>query len=151
MVAQLVSTTAERLKERMDELGIKQVDVIKACEPYGMVDKKNAIGKSHLSQYINGVNKPTQRKLTVLARVLNVNEAWLIGYDVPKEPITSDIKDHEKDNGGTTYVQPRTEEARILSRGIDQLPEEQRRQAVAMFELMFSKYINLKGEDKNDT
>lgn len=41
---------------------------------------------------------------------------------------------------------PKTEEARILSKGIDQLPEEQRKQAVAMFELMFSKYINLKGE-----
>ena len=132
MVPQLVSSTAERLKERIDELGIKQVDVINACKPYGMIDKKNAIGKSHLSQYINGVNKPTQRKLTVLARVLNVNEAWLIGYDVPKEPITSDIKENP-------------------AKSIDQLPEEQRRQAVAMFELMFSKYINLKGEGKNDT
>jgi len=44
-----------------------------------------SMGKSALSQYVNDKQSPDQDRLYLLAKTLNVNEAWLMGYDVPKE------------------------------------------------------------------
>jgi transcriptional regulator with XRE-family HTH domain len=78
-----ISSTSARLKEIMNEKGLKQVDIlIKAkpfCEKYGV-----RLGKNDLSQYINGKFEPGQEKLTILGLALDVNEAWLMGYDVEK-------------------------------------------------------------------
>ena len=75
------SSTALRLKEFMHENGLKQIDVLKLAEPfcnkYGV-----KLSKSDLSQYVSGKVEPGQNKLYILARALNVSEAWLIGYDV---------------------------------------------------------------------
>jgi transcriptional regulator with XRE-family HTH domain len=38
-----------------------------------------------LSQYCHGKVAPSQQKLFLLAAALNVNEAWLMGYDVPRQ------------------------------------------------------------------
>lgn len=77
-------TTAERLREIMKKKNLKQADVVRLCEPYA---KRLGIKfqKSALSQYLSGRNEPNQYKLTVLALALNVNESWLMGYDVPME------------------------------------------------------------------
>lgn len=69
------STTAERLKERMKELELKQVDVIKLT----------GIDKGALSSYLSGKYEPKDKTIFKLAKALNVNEMWLWGYDVPKE------------------------------------------------------------------
>ena len=75
------SNSAKRLQELMDRRGLKQVDVLRLCQPYcTMLGEK--LNRSHLSQYVNGRVEPSQRKLTVLAKALNVSEAWLMGYDV---------------------------------------------------------------------
>jgi repressor LexA len=77
-------TTAERLQEIMDLRGLKQADIVRLCQPYA--EKLGTkFQKSALSQYISGRNEPNQYKLTVLALALNVNESWLMGYDVPME------------------------------------------------------------------
>lgn len=77
-----VSNSSMRLKEIMEKRGLKQVDILNLCQPYC---KKNNIklSKSMLSQYVNGVAEPNQYKLYILASALNVNEAWLMGFDVP--------------------------------------------------------------------
>ena len=49
------------------------------------------MSKSHLSQYVNGKSQPDQHKLYLLAKTLKVSEAWLLGYDVPKEDREFDI------------------------------------------------------------
>ena len=77
-------TTAERLQEIMDMRGLKQADIVRLCQPYAE-RLGTKFQKSALSQYISGRNEPNQYKLTVLALALNVNEAWLMGYDVPME------------------------------------------------------------------
>lgn len=86
-------TTAERLREIMAIRGLKQADVVRMCQPFA---EKLGIKfqKSALSQYISGRNEPNQYKLTVLALALDVNEAWLMGYDVAMErqKITTDRK-----------------------------------------------------------
>lgn len=77
------STTAQRLKELMAENNFRQVDIINMCKPY--CDKYGIkMGRSDISQYLSGKSQPMQEKLIVLSLALNVSEAWLMGYDVPK-------------------------------------------------------------------
>jgi len=78
------ASTSDRLKQIMAERNMKQVDILNACQPYC---KKYGImlGKSALSQYISGRVLPGQHKLSILGMALNVNEAWLMGYDVSSE------------------------------------------------------------------
>lgn len=80
------NTTSNRLKEIMNERALKQVDILRLSEPY---QKKLDIkmGKSTLSQYVNGVQSPDQDRIYLLSKTLNVSEPWLMGYDVGKERI----------------------------------------------------------------
>lgn len=77
-------TTSQRLKQLMNERNLKQVDIINMSKPY---QKKLGVtlGKSALSQYVNGKSSPDQHKLTLLAHTLDVNEAWIMGYDVSSD------------------------------------------------------------------
>ena len=43
------------------------------------------VPKSSLSLYLSGAYEPKQDRIYDMARVLNVSEAWLMGYDVPME------------------------------------------------------------------
>ena len=64
-----------RLKKAMNSRAITQSEL---CE-------KTGIPKSAMSQYISGNFKPKQNRTHSLAKALDVNEAWLMGYDVPME------------------------------------------------------------------
>ncbi len=76
--------TADRIRELMQEKQWKQVDVINNSKPFQ--EKLGVkLGKSALSQYVNGVQAPDQKKLALLALTFDVSEAWLMGYDVPRE------------------------------------------------------------------
>ena len=77
-------STADRLQQLMSEKSLKQVDIIELSKHFqDKLDVK--LGKSALSQYVNGIQTPDQKKLALLALTLDVSEAWLMGYDVPKE------------------------------------------------------------------
>lgn len=82
------TTTSSRLKEIMSERNLRQVDILEMVAPYS---KKMDIrlAKNDLSQYVSGKVEPSQEKLTLLSLALNVSEPWLMGYDVPKQEITS--------------------------------------------------------------
>ena len=78
------TTTAERLKQIMNDRNLKQVDILNLSLPYC-----NRFGvkmnKSDISQYVSGKVEPSQEKLVVLGMALNVTEAWLMGLDVSPE------------------------------------------------------------------
>ncbi|MGM0206477.1 hypothetical protein IGI96_000946 [Enterococcus sp. DIV0421] len=76
-------TTQQRINQLMSERNLKQVDILNMSLP---LQKETGIkmSKSHLSQYVNGKSSPDQHKLYLLSKTLQVNEAWLLGYDVPK-------------------------------------------------------------------
>lgn len=97
-------TTAERLKQIMKEENLKQVDILerskKFCEIHG-----TKLTKTDLSQYVSGKVEPGQDKLCILALSLNVNEVWLMGFDVSKEPF------HETDS---TIQEPATDKITTL-------------------------------------
>ena len=76
--------TSDRLNQLMAERNWKQVDIINNSKKFQ--EKLGVqLGKSALSQYVNGVQAPDQKKLSLLALTFDVSEAWLMGYDVPKE------------------------------------------------------------------
>ena len=76
--------TAIRLKKLMEARNLRQVDILNLASPYC---KKYGVkmNKSDLSQYCSGKTEPNQDKLFILGAALNVNEAWLMGFDVPME------------------------------------------------------------------
>lgn len=54
--------------------------------------KKAKIDKGQLSSYISGKYKPRQNNIDALSFALNVNEAWLMGFNVPMERDYDDQK-----------------------------------------------------------
>lgn len=78
------TTTSDRLKQIMSDRNLKQIDIQKLCEPY-CKQYDIRIGRNDLSHWVNGKHVPTQEKISILAMALDVNEAWLMGYDVPME------------------------------------------------------------------
>lgn len=87
------TTTSARLRQLLLETGWKQADVVRMCAP--LATKFNVkMGKSAISQYVSGKSLPAQRQLSVLGIIFNVSEAWLMGYDVPKERIKREDWNH---------------------------------------------------------
>lgn len=70
------------IKER-----IKQGLEIREITQTQLATKAN-IDKGQLSSYISGKYKPRQNNIDTLAKALNVNEAWLMGFDVPMERVS---------------------------------------------------------------
>ena len=79
-----IYNTSYRLKEIMKLKSLKQIDILNKCEPI-CKELGKRIGRNDLSQYVSGKVEPRQDKLTIIAKALNVNEAWLMGYDVPMD------------------------------------------------------------------
>lgn len=63
----------DRLKKAMEIRNLKQAD---------LVEKYN-FDKGQLSSWLSGKYKPRQNNISKLATALSVDEAWLMGYDVP--------------------------------------------------------------------
>ncbi len=63
----------DRLQEAMRVRGMRAVDLV----------ERTGIPKGTISYYISGKTEPKADRLYILAQVLDVNEAWLLGYDVP--------------------------------------------------------------------
>lgn len=74
---QIIETFQARLKKAMEFNNMKQVDLV----------NKTGLDKTLINKYLAGIMKAKQDKLTILANALNVNEVWLMGYDVPMEDI----------------------------------------------------------------
>lgn len=114
------NTTASRLKQVMSERNLKQVDVISLSKPY-QKELGVKLGKSALSQYINGKSTPDQEKLVLLSKTLGVSEAWLMGYDAPmvndQQPNSHDI-DEIIANAMMFDGKPLTESDKRAIRGI---------------------------------
>ncbi len=85
------SNTSQRLRQIMNERNLRQIDIVKLCEPYS---KKFGIPitQPDISQYVHGKNAPGQPKLAILGMALNVSETWLMGLDVPRDRHFDNLK-----------------------------------------------------------
>ncbi len=68
-----IETFQDRLQKAITIKNMKPVEL----------HEKTGISESLLSKYLSGNAVARQRKLTLLADALDVNEVWLMGYDVP--------------------------------------------------------------------
>lgn len=82
----------KRLKYAIDLSGFTQTDL---C-------KKTNIPKSAMSQYLSGSFKPKDNRTYLLAKALDVDEAWLMGYDVPMNGNKS--ANHTNSNRLNTFI-----------------------------------------------
>ena len=78
--------TKDRIKEAMEIREIKQAELV----------EKTGIDKGQMSSYLSGKYKPKQGNLERIAKALFVDEAWLMGYDVPMERTTSTKEESPK-------------------------------------------------------
>ena len=70
-------TFATRLRIALNEKNLKPVDLA----------NKTGIDRASISHYLSSNYEPKSDKLLKIAEALDVNETWLMGYDVPKERI----------------------------------------------------------------
>jgi transcriptional regulator with XRE-family HTH domain len=119
-----------------------QTNLLSAFESSGLtydeLARRTNLPKSALYRYINGDTEkiPIDRFQAICAE-LHVDAGTLLGWtdDHPDDP----VHDH-----------PVTSEARILAKGIDRLPQEEREQALAVVRAMFTKYADYFDKENND-
>lgn len=105
----------KRIATALKLKSIKQSDLCKLAN----------IPKSSLSLYLSGAYEPKQDRVYSIAKALNVNEAWLMGYDVPMEtkkepsPISEPLL---------------TEEEKMLLDLFRQVPEDQQQLVLRMIQ-----------------
>jgi len=80
------STFHKRLNTAILDRNIKQSDLVQLT----------GMSKQKISQYVNGQFEAKQKGIYELAKALNVDEAWLMGYDVPMEKETESTASYEE-------------------------------------------------------
>ena len=108
-----IEPCAKRIVKAMSLRDMKQVDL---CTITG-------IPKSAMSQYIKGSFEPKQDRVFLMAKALNVSEAWLMGYDVPMEKEQKNISTNEL---------PLTDGEKMMLELFRKIPEEHQPQALEM-------------------
>lgn len=102
----LEDTFANRLKKALDYNNMRPIDLA----------NKTKISKTQISNYLKGTYKAKQDKLYLIAKALNVSEAWLMGFDVSMErewfPTDDDGLPYEKDDN-VDYVELSTKVVKI--------------------------------------
>ena len=77
-----VARLQDRLKEALSKRNVK---------PIGLSEKLD-ISRGTISRYLSGETAPKADRLHQICSVLNVSEAWMLGYDVPMERTTEQKK-----------------------------------------------------------
>ena len=75
MYKERIDPCGKRIAEALIIRGMKQADLCRLAN----------VPKSSLSLYLSGAYDPKQDRIYDMAKALNVDEAWLMGYDVPMD------------------------------------------------------------------
>lgn len=86
-----IDTFKNRLQKAMNTKNMRQVDLV----------EKTGLDKTLINKYLAGIMNARQDKLTILADALDVNEVWLMGYDVSME---RDLNEHHNTNDDFRYA-----------------------------------------------
>ena len=68
-------TFATRLKQALNKTGVKQIEL----------SRLTGIYKGTINNYLAGKYEPKADRLEIIAKALDVDPVWLMGYDVPME------------------------------------------------------------------
>lgn len=127
-----------------------------------------AIGVScpTVSAWESNKKDPSGERLQKLAKYFDVDELVILGKGtfVPDQPgLYVPTKPEISGQSETDQIierllekldnQPKTAEARLLAKGVDRLPQEQREQALTVFRAVFANHADYfeKGTDSDDT
>ena len=92
-----VASISARLSEALRLSGKKQADLM----------RETGLDRGAISSYLSGKYEPKQKAIYLMARALDVNEAWLMGYEVSRERTA----EHKKnDQLAQLIVKMRTDE-----------------------------------------
>ena len=109
-----------------------QTNLLSAFESSGLtydeLARRTSLPKSALYRYLNGDTEkiPIDRFQSICAE-LHVDARVLLGW----------TDDHPEDPPAV----PQTSEARIMARGMDRMPEDERKKAMALLSVAFSEYF----------
>lgn len=103
----------DRLKEAMRLRGMRSIEL----------SEKAGIPKSMVSYYLAGKSVPKADRVYTIARVLDVDEAWLMGYDVPMNR-TEEAKKNDAIAGAVSKMRDDPEFLDVVSQ-LAELPPEQ--------------------------
>jgi transcriptional regulator with XRE-family HTH domain len=118
-----------------------------------------------ISDWVHNRKDPSGKNLKKLAEYFGVDELVILGSGVSKPQNPLFVPDDPKVSGKSETEQiierllkqldnqPKTPEARILAKGVDKLPPEQREQALAVFRAVFANHSEdfEKGTEHDDT
>ena len=88
-------TASERLKEILKIRNITQKELVEMAQPL-CAQKGMKLSPSKFNQYVTGKSIPDQGMILLLAEVLDVNPAWLDGWDAPMKMLTGDEATSER-------------------------------------------------------
>ena len=80
-----VSSVSKRLAEALSYFGISQAELV----------KRTGLNKGAISSYINARYEPKQNAIYAISKALNINESWLMGYDMPMMSRRNDISSEQ--------------------------------------------------------
>ena len=94
MYKEKVEACGQRIAKALKIRNMKQTDLCKYAK----------VPKSSLSLYLSGAYEPKQNRIYDMAKALGVNEAWLMGYDVPMEREEKNLPQEPKLTEGEKMV-----------------------------------------------
>ena len=127
--------TAKRLKQAMDNknLTAKQLS------------DKSGVSEPSISQYIHGTFAPRNKTAAKLAKVLQVNPMWLMGFDVPMIDPSFDFLQKMKDGNIRMDIKPN----QAFVEDIDEITLKMTPEQMNNI-LNYAKFIKSSSEDKKD-
>lgn len=111
---------------------------------------RTGISEASISNYINGKYVAKQDRCFAIANALGVDPGWLMTGEEPRLPEWEEeyIRKRHEMFGKPDDI-PQTEEAKVISGGIDKMPPEQRQQALKVLQTIFGLYFD--GGKDNET
>lgn len=130
--------TGEKIKRLRTERGWTQSEL----------GERVGVQKAAINKYETGVVVNLKREVIAkLAEVLDVNPAWLIDEEEGWPPVPS-IRElvNNAIHAGMVMERnissPKTDEAKIISGGIDRMPPERREQALKVLQTIFADFFD---------
>lgn len=93
-----VDTFANRLNIAMNNKNINQVELSEKTKVF-----PKPISQSLINKYLKGKSLARQNNIYILAKILDVDEAWLMGFDVPMPRTPDELRGMEADFKFASY------------------------------------------------
>ena len=135
MLTNKVESCGKRIKKALSLRGMTQAEL---CRLSG-------IPKAPISAYVRDAYEPKEDRTRAMARVLNVDPLWLLGYNVPMNADAPPLSDQDLTDAERAWLdlyrkispEHRTTFVTLIE-SFDNLPESERKMLVAMISAAIS-------------